>query len=52
MASSTASFGLVFFIMNLRCNLKHGSQFVALDFSLLLANTAVYFAAGLSSFRT
>lgn len=47
MGFATAFF-LVFFIMNLRYNLKHGSQFVALDFSLLLANTAVYFAAGLS----
>ena len=43
-----AAFFLVFFIMNLRYNLKHGSSFVALDFSLLLANTAVYFASGLS----
>jgi uncharacterized membrane protein len=47
MGFATAFF-LVFFIMNLRYNLKHGSSFVALDFSLLLANTAVYFAAGLS----
>ena len=47
MGFATAFFA-VFFIMNLRYNLKHGSQFVALDFSLLLANTAVYFAAGLS----
>jgi len=47
MGFATAFF-LVFFIMNLRYNLKHGSQFVMLDFSLLLANTAVYFAAGLS----
>lgn len=47
MGFATAFF-VVFFTMNLRYNLKHGSQFVALDFSLLLANTAVYFAAGLS----
>jgi uncharacterized membrane protein len=47
MGFATAFF-LVFFIMNLRYNLKHGSSFVALDFSLLLGNTAVYFAAGLS----
>ena len=47
MGFATAFF-LVFFIMNLRYNLKHGSQLVMLDFSLLLANTAVYFAAGLS----
>lgn len=47
MGFATAFF-LVFFTMNLRYNLKYGSSFVALDFSLLLANTAVFFAAGLS----
>lgn len=41
-------FFLVFFFMNVHYNLRHGSRFVTLDFSLLLANAAVYFAAGLS----
>jgi uncharacterized membrane protein len=41
-------FFLVFFGMNLRYDLKHGSEFGPLDFSLLLVNTAAYFAAGMS----
>ncbi len=45
------AFFLVFFAMNLRYNLKHGTTFAALDFSLLLANTAVYFAGGLSALQ-
>ncbi len=41
------AFFLVFFLMNLRYNLRHKQTFSALDHSLLLVNTAAYFAVGL-----
>ncbi len=41
------AFFLVFFSMNLRYNLRHGNAFGPLDFSLLLANSAAYYAAGM-----
>ncbi|MEO7079971.1 MAG: DUF2339 domain-containing protein, partial [Flavobacteriales bacterium] len=45
-AFATAFF-LVFFIMNLRYNLRHKEAFTALDHTLLLVNTAAYYAVGL-----
>lgn len=41
------AFFLVFFVMNLRYNLRHQQAFSALDHALLLVNTAAYFAVGL-----
>jgi uncharacterized membrane protein len=40
-------FFLVFFVMNLRYNLRHKTSFEAVDHGLLLANTAGYYGAGL-----
>ncbi len=45
-AFATAFF-LVFFAMNLRFNLRHKQVFSALDHTLLLVNTAAYYAAGM-----
>jgi uncharacterized membrane protein len=42
-----SGFFVVFFSMNLRYNLRHGEAFGPLDFSLLLANTAAYYTAGM-----
>lgn len=42
-----AGFFLVFFLMNLRYNLKHSKAFTALDHALLLINTAAFYAAGM-----
>ena len=41
------AFFLAFFSMNLRYNLRHGDAFGPFDFSLLLANTAAYYASGM-----
>lgn len=38
---------LMFFAINVAHNIKVNKKFVASDFSILLANTALYFAAGL-----
>lgn len=40
-------FFLVFFAMNLRYNLRHGTTFTPLDHALLLVNTAFYFGVGI-----
>ena len=45
-AFATAFF-IVFFGMNLRYNLRHKQAFGALDHTLLLVNTAAYYAAGM-----
>ena len=42
-----SAFFVVFFSMNLRYNLRHEHAFGPLDFSLLLANTAAYYGAGM-----
>jgi uncharacterized membrane protein len=42
------AFFLVFFLMNIINNLREGNKFTALDFSLILSNAALYFAAGLA----
>jgi len=41
------AFYLLFFIINIANNIKENKKFIASDFSILLANTALYFAAGL-----
>lgn len=42
-----SAFFLVFFGMNLRYNLRHKHAFGALDHTLLLVNTAAYYAVGM-----
>jgi len=42
-----SAFFLVFFLMNLRYNLRHRQAFGALDHALLLVNTAAYYAVGM-----
>ncbi|MBL7939730.1 MAG: DUF2339 domain-containing protein [Flavobacteriales bacterium] len=42
-----SAFFVVFFGMNLRYNLRHKQAFGALDHTLLLVNTAAYYAAGM-----
>lgn len=41
------AFYILFFAINISNNIKEKKQFVASDFSILLANTALYFSAGL-----
>jgi len=41
------SFYLLFFGINIANNIKENKRFIASDFGILLANTALYFAAGL-----
>ena len=41
------AFYLLFFIINIANNIKENKKFIASDFGILLANTALYFAAGL-----
>lgn len=41
------AFYVLFFIINIANNVKENKQFIAFDFSILLANTALYFSAGL-----
>lgn len=40
-------FYLMYFCINIAYNVRQGKSFVASDFSILLINTALYFAAGL-----
>lgn len=40
-------FYLLFFIINIINNIRENKSFLAVDFSILLINTALYFAAGL-----
>lgn len=40
-------FYLLFFIINIAHNIKENKKFLAADFSILLANTAVYFGVGI-----
>lgn len=40
-------FYLLFFIINIAHNIRENKKFIASDFGILLANTALYFAAGL-----
>ncbi|WP_428328167.1 DUF2339 domain-containing protein [Mucilaginibacter sp.] len=40
-------FYLLFFIINIINNVRENRKFLAIDFSILLTNTALYFAAGL-----
>lgn len=40
-------FYLLFFIINIANNIKENKKFLASDFSILLANTAVYFGVGI-----
>ncbi len=40
-------FYLMFFFINIAHNIKENEKFIASDFGILLANTALYFAAGL-----
>lgn len=40
-------FYLLFFAINIANNVKEGKAFIASDYSILLINTALYFAAGL-----
>lgn len=40
-------FYLLFFAINIANNIKENKKFIALDFGILLANTALYFGAGL-----
>ena len=41
------AFYLLFFIINIANNIKEKKKFIASDFGILLANTALYFSAGL-----
>lgn len=41
------SFYLMFFIINIAYNIRGNKKFIASDFGILLANTSLYFAAGL-----
>ncbi|MFT3932658.1 MAG: DUF2339 domain-containing protein [Chitinophagaceae bacterium] len=41
------AFYLLFFIINIAHNIKENKKFIASDFGILLANTSLYFAAGL-----
>jgi uncharacterized membrane protein len=41
------AFYLLFFIINIANNIKENKKFIVADFSILLINTALYFAAGL-----
>ena len=41
------AFYLLFFIINIANNIKENKRFIAFDFGILLANTALYFSAGL-----
>jgi uncharacterized membrane protein len=41
------AFYLLFFIINVANNVKENKRFIAFDFSILLANTALYFSTGL-----
>jgi uncharacterized membrane protein len=45
------AFFLIFFLMNIVNNLREGNKFTALDFSLILSNAGLYFAAGLAIVR-
>lgn len=38
---------LMFFVINVANNVKENKKFIAMDFTILLTNTALYFAAGL-----
>lgn len=40
-------FYLMFFIINIAYNIKEKKKFIAYDFGILLANTSLYFAAGI-----
>ncbi len=40
-------FYLLFFLINIAHNIRENRKFLASDFSILLANTALYFAAGI-----
>ena len=40
-------FYLLFFIINIAHNIKEKKKFIASDFGILLANTSLYFAAGI-----
>jgi uncharacterized membrane protein len=41
------AFYILFFFLNLAHNIKENKKFIASDFGILLANTCLYFAAGL-----
>lgn len=41
------AFYLLFFVINIINNVRENKKFLAADFTILLANTALYFAAGL-----
>ncbi len=41
------AFYLLFFIINIAHNIRENNKFIASDFSILLANTCLYFSAGL-----
>ena len=41
------AFYLLFFIINIAHNIKEKKKFIASDFGILLANTSLYFAAGI-----
>jgi uncharacterized membrane protein len=41
------SFYILFFIINVAHNIRENKKFIASDFGILLANTCLYFAAGL-----
>ncbi|MDO6433621.1 DUF2339 domain-containing protein [Flavitalea sp. BT771] len=41
------SFYILFFIINIAHNIRENKKFIASDFGILLANTCLYFAAGL-----
>ncbi len=44
-------FYLLFFVINILNNIKENKKFIASDFGILLANTALYFGTGLTCWR-
>ncbi|HEY4205913.1 MAG TPA: DUF2339 domain-containing protein [Puia sp.] len=44
------AFYILFFLINIAHNIRENRRFVAFDFAILLANTCLYFAAGLYLF--
>ncbi|HVU54350.1 MAG TPA: DUF2339 domain-containing protein, partial [Puia sp.] len=44
------AFYILFFLINIAHNIRENKKFVAFDFGILLANTCLYFAAGLYLF--
>jgi len=51
LAFATA-FYILFFLINIAHNIRENKKFIAFDFGILLANTCLYFAAGLYLFST